>query len=323
MLLTLAILAGVAVALMAAIYMCGSQRHLEYNIHSNLVGRVPVVGENALVELAPGLRMKFDTGCDFSIITQEDLQRIKDLGLKVDSSYYPQLGRDRVNHTDLRWRRYTVDLPVGKYRYIDEEIDTVPTLYEYRGSFNVIHNVDFVAAKPGETSTVGIDLLEQFALEIDPPNTTMSLYDTLPPGYKPVESVDNRIGLTDLLTLGHRYYCDLNINGRTYRFFIDTGIKKVPLKMPAADVSNSRRSLRPDSIMHAGHMIPVTVDPRGWVKFGNRAGSYDIYYYDSEIGAEPYTFNPMHLFTQPTVIDFRHGVLALHPYVVLPRGRTH
>lgn len=54
-----------------------------------------------------------------------------------------------------------------------------------------------------------------------------------------------------------------------------------------------------------------------WVELGNRAGSQKAFYSDND--EEPYTVNPINVFTQDLLIDFPTRTVALRPYVPLPR----
>lgn len=312
------IIAVAVVLVCVGLYLLSSQRDVRFDAPDTEMGQLPIVGPNALTEMIPGLTMKFDTGCDFSIITRRDLETIKSMGLSVDSTWYPQYGRDRGGHSSIRWRRYKVDVPFGHYEYSMDSIGRVA--YKYLGEYNVLRNVDFVLADDSETSLLGIDLLENFILEYEAAMQTLNLCTAIPERYKPVDDIHEVKSLTDLLTLGHRYYVDITLDRKTNLYFLDTGMRDVHIKLPMSAHARSKRNMHSDSILLRGRMIPMFVDSTAWAEYGNRAGSYMAHYYDSWYGDEDYSVNPLMLFQQDAVLDFPNRTLLLRPFVTLPKS---
>lgn len=316
-LIILIVAVAVVVLGCVSIYSLTSQKDIRLVTDGSTLGRLPIVGPNALVELVPGLTMKLDTGCDFSIITQADLERIKRMGLKVDSTYYPQLGRDRAGHVSLRMRRYHVDVPMGEYIYGTDSAGN--NIYEFSGKVNMIRHVDFVPAEPDETSLLGIDLLERFIVEYTANPETLTLCTELPDGYNYVDEIHEMKNLADVLTLGHRYYTRLKVERKSNNFFIDTGLRNIHIKLPSEARRRSKRTIVRDTMLQRNHRVPVYIDSSAWAEYGNRAGNYVAFYYDSRFGSEEYAVNPLILFQQDAVLDFPNRKLALRPFVTLPK----
>lgn len=258
----------------------------------------------------PGIEFKFDTGSDVSLISRHHLDMLDSLGYKARKVKAVTAGRDGNGELTIRTERYLVDLPVYLY---DVTADTAGILsYDVRlETLNVIRNVEFLMS-PDDMSVIGTDFMEKFRIEFRYSDSTMSLYKTMPAGYEPAITLYRSSSPSTALWNGRRYYVKADVDSRGYEFFLDTGLQRVNVKMPADYKKYSRNILLPDTVHTMRLSFPASVDNKAWVSFGNRLGSHPVFYYDSP--EESFAINPLYLIEQDLVLDLEDEKIMLRPF---------
>lgn len=84
----------------------------------------------------------------------------------------------------------------------------------------------------GEENIIGLDMLEQFVLEWQPSKDSLYFRKNVPEGYSAMlpmkkESMIHRIG--------HLYFVELEVNGRTDKYMMDSGRRGIILQRPISD----------------------------------------------------------------------------------------
>lgn len=271
---------------------------LDRNIEGDCIP-VPFKGKPYTVELLPGLRFKFDTGADISSISQRDLQMLRDLGYEVEEHFFPMVGRDGYGSFVFATKRYTVSLPVGEY-VLRQDTAGVEHL-DYTGRIkNVIKKVDF-AATDESMSSLGLDFLSAFKFEWKPEAQALALRTDIPSGYHKIASMQKNVHIFDNLWSGDRCYVILSVNQHPHIFLLDTGLQDTSVKLPRRDTVHVHSELRTDSVPSMRGVFTVSVDEKGWVDIGSRAGTRRVYYYDNV--EDDYQFNPFNAYTRDMIID--------------------
>lgn len=289
-----------------------SQTKLSADIPTGALGVMPVSGKPQFLTLTPELRFKLDTGADVSTITEEDLQTLEKNGYKVEKLFYPAMGRDGRGDINFSTVRYRVDLPFFTYSVVKKDGHTIrdsvgepiiDMLHPVRK--NVIHNVDFMPSKTG-FSVLGIDFLEKFKLESIGRNRMAAFYFDMPKGYEEVAKIYESREPMQWAYLGHRYYVDIDIDGQTDPYFIDSGIQKAFIKRPSDDiVREGKTNLDADTVASYRGKFPAMRDDNAWIKIGNREGKRIVYFYDND--EEVYAINPLNMFDYDLLLDFAGG----------------
>lgn len=292
--------------------MLSSQDDMKADRTSGRLCYIPIIKSPAEVELVPGLRFKLDTGSDLSTITMSDLRLLDSLGFNVTKKWYPVLGRDGNGKLNFDIVRYTVDLPLIHYKV---KVDSLGNKYGV-GSLkdaNVLRNVDFSVADSG-LSVLGIDFLEQFKIEYDFTHRAIALYVNDPDTtYITCAELYASNSPVKMPMLGKRYSLDLKVAGYEGRFFIDSGINKVRVKMPSDKVGEMHSGvLSEDTVESAIGRFPAKVYDKVVVNIGDRVGLGNVYFYDTK--EEGYAINPFNLFLQNVLIDFPERKLKLFPF---------
>lgn len=310
LLLTLTITVAVIAILFGSICSLSSQTSLAIDNPDGPICTIPVSVSQLMVEVVPGLKFKLDTGSDVSTITAADLALLDSLGYKASESFYISPGRDGRGDTRVETQRYTVSIPIGEYSFTTDSLGTMTALPTGR-IVNIIRNIDFVPSHT-EMSVLGIDFLEQFKMEFNYNDKSLSLYRQLPEGYQKITDITTSSSPIDKIMLGNRYYLTIKAERKRNNYFIDTGIRNARIKLPARESSRSHRDLADTVIISARGQFPGKIDNNAWLIFGDRAGSYQVCYYDND--EEEYAINPLNLFDQDIILDFKGNALLLRPY---------
>lgn len=310
LLLTSTITVAVIAILFGLICSLSSQTSLAIDHPDGPICTVPVSGPQLTVEVVPGLKFNLDTGSDVSTITTADLAILDSLGYKASETFYISPGRDGRGDTRVETKRYTVSIPVGEYAFVTDSLGTTTASPTGR-IINVIRNIDFVPSHT-EISVLGIDFLEQFKMEFNYTDKSLSLYRQIPEGYQKITDIETSSSPIDKIMLGNRYYLTIKTERKRDRYFIDTGIRNARIKLPARESYRSHRDLSDTVIISARGQFPGKIDKNAWLIFGDRAGSYQVCYYDND--EEEYAINPLNLFDQDLILDFKGNALLLRPY---------
>lgn len=308
--ITLTLCVAVALLALAFLYSHHNAQHPSFEQSSaGSIAVLPLSGE-AMVNVTPDVSMRFDTGSCVSLLTEADAERLRRAGATVTEQWFPSVARDVNGKFFTATRRYFVDLPVLRHKYVADSTGSG----SYRlgaPSGNVIRNLVFLPAPEGSVSTIGTDVLEHFIVEYLPDHHAIVLHRSMPEGYQFLSDIEAPTFTNALIGCGDRYYIDIEINNFANRFFIDSGNGDLHLKLPMADTL----------LAHHPMTDRVYTTPRGdvkarmldeiWLRIGNRTGSRSAYYTNS--GEEDYVINPLGFFRQDVVIDFRDHAVYVRP----------
>lgn len=291
-----------------------SQTQIYADLTSGPLGVMPISGKPQFLQITPDLRFKLDTGADASSITEDDLNKLRKMGYKVEEVFYPAIGRDGRGDIVFSTKRYRVDLPFYTYSVIKENGHTVldslgvPVIdIEHPARPNVIHNVDFMPSKTGY-SVLGIDFLEKFKIESHGRQRMLAFYFDMPKGYEETAKLTISKSPKFWHLLGHRYYIDLDVEGYTNSYFLDTGIQGAFLKRSKKECKEiNMDDFILDTVASYRGRFPALRDDNAWIKIGNREGRRVVYYYDND--EESFAINPLNMFDYDLLIDFAGGKL--------------
>lgn len=258
-----------------------AQSNLTLEQETDNLGVMPLSIDN-IVEFAPGLRFRIDTGSSSNTISPEYLKMLKDMGCRVDSSFRPKIIKSAIGEKRITTRRYTVDLPVNKYRVITDStgVRTASDL-DPEERVNTVLNVDFVPAKPGKPR-LGLQFIRKFYMEFLIDLHAIRFWRKMPDNYK---EIGQMYAETSPLWEGKRFM-DMSINGQKHSFFINTSMPRVSILMPedmAGDVDGE--TVFNDTIPSVLGDRPGVIDYKVWVEWGNRGGNNVAFF--SSYGSEP------------------------------------
>lgn len=309
-------LAVVAVALVAAI---GVYAHLNAQYprfanddNGNVVAVFPISSEG-MMEIADGVSFRLDTGSPVSMITPDDVNRLKALGASVTEEWFPSLARDVNGDIYIADKRYRIDMPVINHVLVKDSDG-----YRYKTAgrrVNTISDMVFLPAADGRTSVIGTDVLERFIVEFRYENNAIALYSNLPGGYKRLTDLHRPKISNRIMGCGGQYYVDITTENNTHRYLVDTGIDDIHIKLPMCDTILVKAPLHESVYSSPRGRIQAKYISEAWVKIGNRAGSHEAYY--ATDGDEDYAINPLAFFSQDLVIDFRGRAIYVRPHTRL------
>ncbi len=271
---------------------------------------------NGLIEMFDSTLFMIDTGSNFSTINHKTLDRLKRMGMDIEYSHIPIIGRGKDNSIHISNGHYTVTLPVTEYKLrYDSASKSIHWLPTGRMA-NYIKGVNVVLTDDDQVNTLGMDVLEDFVLEYQYFRKALALRTIVEENYQELADLEYPISWDNLFGSAHRYYLPISVdNGKKYDYLIDTGISRLCLKMPIDDSLYSKRPLSMDNY-HNGKVIEeVRLADKAWIKIGRRAGSHDVYY--APYNVESRSFNPILFFTQDAAFDFRKKKVYLRPYALL------
>ncbi|MCM1484212.1 MAG: hypothetical protein NC043_07735 [Muribaculaceae bacterium] len=302
----LGILVLFGIAVIYSQYMAQSNISVEKD-EPNL-GLMPLTLDN-VVEIAPGLRFRIDTGSSSCTISREYLDLLKKRGYKVDSILQPRLNRMAIGSHRFTNRRYTVELPVHASEVVTDSTGVRTDARILPDSIiNTLHEVDFVLAGPTEMPRLGIKFLKRFKMEFLYDIHAIRLWRVMPDDYEYL--ADMRRERT--LFWDGRRFVKLKVNGVQSEFFVNTSMPRVSLLLPegmAADVDGV--TVFSDSIPSLFGGRPCIIDYKVWSEWGNRAGNNVGFY--AKYGEEPFAINPFFFLKQNAVFDFTDNKVYLQP----------
>jgi len=283
-----------------------SQNHIQTERQNGIVGEMFIDYKNQSVILRPCLRFKFDTGADFSSITEEDLKGLDSLGYKVTESTYPIFGRDGKGDLRFETKRYTVELPLYQWDVSTDSVGNTKAKCLF-SKVNVLKSVDFAPSRTG-FSVLGMDFIEKFIVEHRAKEGLVALYFEEPTGYEPGGKIYKSISPIHWITLSHRYYINLTINNDTRGYFLDTGIRQAFVKRPKSALPLELNKALLDTVSSYRGAFPAIINPNGWLAIGNRQGKTPVFYYDDD--EEDYAINPLNIINDIDMLfDFPHKSL--------------
>ena len=308
-------LISLAVAVVALVAAIGVYAHLnaQYpqfanNDTGNVVAVFPISG--GMMEISDSVSFRFDTGSPVSMITPTDLERLKELGAAVTEEWFPSLARDVNGDIYLTDKRYRIDMPVFSRVLVK---DSTGSRYKTAGRrVNTISDMVFLPAADDRMSVIGTDVLERFIVEFRYENNAIALYSSMPEGYKRLTDLHRPKISNRIIGCGGQYYVDITTENNTHRYFVDTGIDHVHIKLPLCDTLLVKSPLH-ESVYHSPRgCIHAKYISEAWVKIGNRAGSHEAYY--ATDGDEDYAVNPLTFFSQDLILDFRGRAIYVRPH---------
>ena len=265
--------------------------------------------EDGNLAIAPGVRMKLDTGSLISTITQEDLQKLAKIGMQVDSVSFPSIATDLRGKVYVANVQYKVTLPVYQMKLVSDSLGN-----RYRSTnrlINVITEAFFLPAAPGDDSRIGSDIVERFVLEYQAHNNAIALRTKVPEGYRYFCDLKAPFSIITFIGTGNRYYMAAEVQNEPNDFFIDTGLADIDIKLPSSDRSKVNANLTESMIRTSRGTFPALKAENVWVKMGNHIGTHSALYGDD--GGKDYTLNPFAYFEHNMVFDFPHRKVYQHP----------
>lgn len=308
----------IMVAGYAALFALDTQNDITLDRPDSVAASIPLIGIQPLsVQIADSLVFKLDTGSDLSCITAADLERLRREGVAIRERGIPIFGRTSSGRFRVSLTRLEIDLPL-KYFTAHSPNDSIDkTLSRLSERDNILRNVEFILIdEPGDLSCLGIDLLQKFAVEYLFNDRLIRLHTSRPEGYQDFSGLRVSFWPSHTPMPGKRFYINLDVDHVTDGYFIDTGLRRAAVKLPAERAQHSRRRLGHDSITSNLGTFEAWTDD-AWVECGNRAGTQIAYYCDNL--EEPFSVNPLNFFTQDMLLDFPNRSIALRPFVALPK----
>lgn len=299
------------------------QRNIHLDSGCEKAGPFPLRGSSADLEIAPGLVFRVSSVSSLSAITPETLEKLKEMGCKVDSSSTVIFGRDMRANIRMITKLYIVDLPFATYDYyldtlanhrVDRVVASHPLQY--------IRDMEFVPAMEGDPNSFGIDFLENFTLEYNYGNAAMAFHVEPPVDFERCGDMTPGYGLRDLIGTGNRYYVDMKIDHEPYRFLVNTSLLRVPVKLSLNNLSRQNNHTQTTTVKNVySQELDAVLDRNAWCEFGNRAGGRKVFFYNDV--ADTYEINPALFFHQDLLLDFRRNGIYLHPEVDPIEQKTH
>ncbi len=270
------------------------------------------------VEVADSVWMKIDTGSSVSMLSAAAIDRLRSKGVTVKEEIFPSIARDVNDRMFMAGTRYRVDLPVEGLEFV---ADSVSGGHYVRTGKDIctIEDMVFLPAPQGQESVIGTDVLECFCVEIRRRDGLLAFHSDLPENYIKLARIESPSIMNTVIGCGKRYYVDLVTENVPNRYFIDTGIDKVPLKLPLGDSITANSRIAPAVYHSSRGEVDARFCKGAWVKIGNRAGSYKVFY--ATDGVEEYAMNPFAFFIQDVVFDFRNKGVYLRPTTDLAKVR--
>lgn len=270
------------------------------------------VSPEGILTVNDSLRFRFDTGTASSSITKDDLRRLRNMGIEVKTRSFPVVARKADSEVIyLSKGAIITDVPFYEMRYCGEQSHYGH--YESTGKIaGYLNNLVFMPASDTDTiSTIGMDMLEHFVVEISEANKAVSLRMSVPGNYQYVMNMDRAKSFFGLLSDAHRFYLPLTVQNREAIYRIDTGLEQAELKLPADDSVCVNARLSTVLLRTPRGEAPAKYAKSVWVKLGDRQGSHDAHFTDE--GFEEYAINPLNFFNQDIVLDFPGKKFYLHP----------
>ena len=259
----------------------------------------------SIIDFGGGIEFCYNTGSFISTILPADLERLKIMGMDVDSVSFPSFGIDHLNKAFFCSKMYTVDLPV-----YDNQPGAKP---ENRRVVARMKDVLFLPAPSSDTlSTRGIDVIERFVCLYSPATKAIGFSTEVPDDFELLTDISSEWTAATLLGCGKRYYVDMSIENNSHSFFINTSFPKVNVALPLEDSVLANSDLRTSLLVTMRGSFRAKLLDKAWVNIGDRAGNHPIFFADTGF-LESYVVNPMNLFLQDVVIDYPRNRILLRP----------
>lgn len=302
------VIVALCVGMVAYSHMNSQYPKIKADGESDPVAVFPMTDGN--IQIAGSVLIKVDTGSCVSILSEKDAERLRNAGVTVEEEWFPSVAVDVNEKMFFATRRYRVNLPVmehalmpdsaGDFRYVA----TGKPLGEITG-------IVFLPAPVGQESVMGTDVLERFFVEVRYDHGALALHSEMPEGYQKLCKLVSPTFLYSMIGCGDRYYVNIETESVPNQYFIDSGIDKVHLRLPAADTVTVKSRLERGVYRSSRGEVDARFCNSGWVKVGNRAGTHRIYF--ATDGSEDYALNPLEFFEQDLVLDFANHNLYLRP----------
>lgn len=259
----------------------------------------------SIIDFGGGIEFCYNTGSFISTILPADLERLKIMGMDVDSVSFPSFGIDHLNKAFFCSKMYTVDLPV-----YDNQPGAKP---ENRRVVGRMKDVLFLPAPSSDTlSTLGIDVIERFVCLYSPATKAIGFSTEVPDDFELLTDISSEWTAATLLGCGKRYYVDMSIENNSHSFFINTSFPKVNVALPLEDSVLASSDLRTSLLVTMRGSFRAKLLDKAWVNIGDRAGNHPIFFADTGF-LESYVVNPMNFFLQDVVIDYPRNRILLRP----------
>lgn len=305
----------VALALYAVLFALGTQRRVVVERADTIVASLPIVSSQPLrVKVIGDVEFRIDSGSDISCITDADLEHLREMGIAISERTLPAFGRSADGHIHAWTKRTVIDLPL-QFFTSHPDVDTVSVIQNRLAERdNKVLGMEFVVIPDSiGDSAFGVDFLGKFVVEYMENDRLIRLHTRRPEGYRDFTTLHTSYFPTHSPWPGERYYVELSVDHLSNLYFMDTGLQRAPVKLPADHAGRYRERMAHDSIVSLlGVFDAVTAET--WVECGDRAGTKTAFYSDND--EEPFSFNPITLYSQDLIIDFPNRAIALRPYAV-------
>lgn len=294
------VVGSIVVTLTVAVFIFGAMNTMTPNFRSQtglyVYAAYPL--NDRRIKIGDSLEMNVDFGQTISLITKDDIEKIKRLGLPIDSGIFPMIGINHLDEYFITAKTYIVSFPVYNERIIGD------TIAPGGDCINYIDGIVFSSAPDIDIhSTLGTDFLERFVVEYRPSQKAICLRQRVPDtGFEKLTDMKQTVTLSSILGCGHRYYVPLTVEYQDNDYFMDTSFKRAQLKLPERDTTRALGTPVDTFVYTLRRTIPARVQHNVWSNIGNRAGLHDIYYCNSD--KEPYSISPFNYFKQDVIFDF-------------------
>ncbi|MDE5785425.1 MAG: hypothetical protein K2H98_02740, partial [Duncaniella sp.] len=153
----------------------------------------PVNG--GMVMVSPDVRMFFDTSSPVSMLSRQDLEKLKADGMDVDSISTLYVGFDADRNLTVATRIYQVSLPAPGFE-VDPTRSRCTAFSADYASPGRIENVRFLLS-PDNLSRLGMDFIEHFAVEYSWVTGMIILHDVVPEGFQMFSKINKELSVTD------------------------------------------------------------------------------------------------------------------------------
>ena len=261
--------------------------------------------------VTPNITAYIDMSKVHNLITAEDLEMLKRLNYRIDSTRCIAIVQNNDKSYSLSTKRYNVDLPIWKWETSVDSAGNITTHQVGKRPANVVYDVDFYLADKGDSTTIGQDFLRRTVLEYRAKTHEIAIHTQVPQGYQEIGDIKSRRSIGDYFGLRSRFYASLKANDIKQWFLLSSLDYGTSIKMPRKAQPKEAQSLR--TITQEIDGKTIVCDPKGWIEYGDRAGTHTITFYDDSTLPTEYAFNPLTFFGQDVVIDFLHDKILLHP----------
>lgn len=305
---------GLVLALVVVYSMHNCQCDIAFSDPRHPTASYPI--HRSVAEITPDVHMLINTGSSVSTISPDDVRRLREHGVKIDSAFFPAFGTDSEDNVVFNTKRYIVSLPAPSARVaLTRSICRVDSMGPTPAT---IDNVTFLPGKPGRLSEIGMDILERFVVEFVPAASLLTLRKDVPEGYTKVASMRRHGTLATTLGAGKRYYVQATVDGNTQEYFLHSGIDRMLVKMPLEDTIYVHAPRIRSCLQVRECAVPVTIS-YGWMQMGNRAGERRITFSPFADNGEEHLLNPSTFFVSNVVFDFPNNEIYLRPHSYLSR----